>query len=112
MVDFSEDFVRVALALHVDCDPETLRPEMRLDDDLGLDPLDLVLVVLRLEEVAAVDLPVVELDTIRTVADLDALVRRWLMPRDERETVLPPLQSGFHPVASPGAIRARAARER
>lgn len=112
MVDFSEDFVRIALALHVDRDPESIRPDMWLERDLGLDPLDLVLIVLRLEEVAAVELPVVEFDTIRTVADLDELVRRWLGPRNERETALPPLQSGFHPVASAAAVRARAARER
>ena len=112
MVDFSEDFVRIALALHVDRDPESIRPDMWLERDLGLDPLDLVLIVLRFEEVAAVELPVVELDTIRTVADLDELVRRWLGPRNERETALPPLQSGFHAVASVAAVRARAARER
>lgn len=47
---------------------------------LGLTPLDLVLVVLRLEtfDRGAGDFPLAELDHARTVGDLVALVGRWM----------------------------------
>jgi acyl carrier protein len=48
-------------------------------DELGLDPLDLVLVVLRLEEFdrGRGDFPVAALEQAKTVGDLVALVDRW-----------------------------------
>ncbi|MBL8608165.1 MAG: hypothetical protein JNL38_12645 [Myxococcales bacterium] len=102
MVDFSEDFVAVALAMHLDRDAADIRPHLELERDLGLDPLDLVLVVLRLEEIAGADLPLVELDGLRTVADLERVVRSWLVPVVDRDSA-PPQRSGFFRAAAAAA---------
>jgi acyl carrier protein len=52
-------------------------------DELGLVPLDLVLVVLRLEDAVAVNdnFPVAALEHARTVGDLVALVDAWSQRR-------------------------------
>jgi hypothetical protein len=49
-------------------------------DELGMMPLDLVLVVLRLESFdrGAGDFPLAALDEAKTVGDLVALVERWI----------------------------------
>jgi len=72
-----QDLVRAALALHLDVDPDTIKPDARLSEDLGLDPLDLVLVVLRLEEVAEAELPIGELEGVETVRELTDVVLAW-----------------------------------
>ncbi|MBX3264256.1 MAG: hypothetical protein KIS78_28155 [Labilithrix sp.] len=71
------EIVCFALALHLGIDPDEVDPSHRLDEDLGLDPLDLVLVVLRLEELGDVEFPVADLEGLRTVDDLVDVVRRW-----------------------------------
>lgn len=87
MTDLHLEHVRWALALHLDVDPATIAPETTLAV-LGLDPFDLVLVVLRLEELSGIELPVVELEGLRTVGDLVALVHDQDDPG--RRTTLPP----------------------
>ena len=87
MADIELEVVRFALALHLSADPGRIEPEHRLEADLGLDPLDLVLVVLRLEEIEDAEFPVADLETVITVADLVGVVRAW--SRSER--------SGIHP---------------
>jgi len=77
MNDPSLEIVRFALALHLEVVPEVIAVDDRLNEDLGLDPLDLVLVVLRLEELAEAEFPVADLEHASTVADLVALVTRW-----------------------------------
>lgn len=87
------EIVRFALALHLAVDPRDIAETDRLEADLGLDPLDLVLVALRLEEIEEGEFPVARLETVTTVADLVAIVRGWsTMPAtaEERETLLPP----------------------
>ena len=74
MTDLHLEHVRWALALHLDVDPATIAPETTLAV-LGLDPFDLVLVLLRLEELTGTELPIVELEHLRTVGDLVAVVR-------------------------------------
>src|ERR1051326_5655369 len=87
----SLDIVRFALALHLEVVPDVIALDHRLNEDLGLDPLDLVLVVLRLEELAEAEFPVADLEHASTVADLVALVTRWASgDRDERSATLPP----------------------
>jgi acyl carrier protein len=88
MADTRLEVVRFALALHLSVDPDRIEPEHRLKADLGLDPLDLVLVVLRLEEVEEAEFPVADLETVTTVADLVAVVRGWSSLG--RETPPPP----------------------
>jgi acyl carrier protein len=82
------EVVRLALALHLSIDPVEIELEHRLDEDLGLDPLDLVLVVLRLEEIEEAEFPVADLETVTTVADLVSVVRAW--SNGDRSATLPP----------------------
>lgn len=79
------EIVRFALALHLEAEPYEIEEHQRIEEDLGLDPLDLVLVVLRLEELGEVEFPVAELEGIRTVGDLVAVVRRWCGEEEEDE---------------------------
>jgi acyl carrier protein len=88
-MDIQLEVVRFALALHLSVDPERIEPEHSLEADLGLDPLDLVLVVLRLEEVEDAEFPVADLATVTTVADLVNLVRGW-SSLDRCATLPPP----------------------
>jgi acyl carrier protein len=98
MVDMQLEVVRCALALHLSVDPAQIELEHHLEADLGLDPLDLVLVVLRLEEIEEAEFPVADLETVTTVAELVDVVREW--SRGERSATLPP-----PPPACPQAVR-------
>ncbi len=94
--------VRAALALHLGCEPDAIRSEARLAEDLGLDPLDLVLVVLRLEEIAGSELPLDELEGVATVGQMVHLVRTWYRGRDtDPPSSRPRTASGLRPAAAP-----------
>jgi acyl carrier protein len=82
----------------VEIDPALVRPETRLHADLGLDPLDLVLIVLRIEDVAGTELPVGELEGVHTVAELQAFVRRYGRARDTEPAPEPRTVSAFRPL--------------
>jgi acyl carrier protein len=71
------EIVCFALALHLEVDPSEIDEAMHLERDLGLDPLDLVLVVLRLEEIGEGEFPVGDLEDVFTVKDLADVVRTW-----------------------------------
>jgi acyl carrier protein len=90
--------VRDAVALHLEIAPELVRPETRLRADLGLDPLDLVLIVLRIEDVAGTELPVGELEDVHTIAELQAFVRRYGRARDTEPAPEPRTASGIRPL--------------
>jgi acyl carrier protein len=77
MQDHSFEIVRFALALHLEIVPDAIVETDSLTDDLGLDPLDLVLVVLRLEELAEAEFPVADLEHAHVVGDLVSIVRAW-----------------------------------
>lgn len=109
MIDIHLEIVWFALALHLDLDPEWIQPGHRLEGDLGLDPLDLVLIALRLEEIENEEFPVADLETVTTVFDLVTIVRAWSkVPSDshDAETLPPPAlipvrtKSGMHPIAT------------
>lgn len=87
-MDVHTEIVRFALALHLDADVTDIQLDHRLERDLGLDPLDLVLVVLRLEEIEGGELPVADLESVMTVRDLVDVVRSWASP--DRSATLPP----------------------
>jgi acyl carrier protein len=78
MNSHSQAFVHHLLAMQLHKDDEVIKDPQRLDE-LGLDPLDLVLFVLRLEEFAGGDeeFPLLRLDDAETVGDLVALVDLW-----------------------------------
>ena len=127
------EIVRFALALHLETDPRGIESGQRLEEDLGLDPLDLVLVVLRVEELgdvprpafdgsaatiaqSRVEFPVADLEGLRTVGDLVELVERWARSESSRLSDREHLrrapthspaahESGFHAIT--GTARAR-----
>jgi acyl carrier protein len=72
-----DDIVRHALARYLCTPAEVILPELHLRADLGLDPLDVVLVVLRLERMVGREFPMALLEIIHTVDELNRLVRAW-----------------------------------
>ncbi len=81
MMDRPQELVRVALALHLDMDVAGITADSELENDLGMDPLDLVLVVLRLEEIEESEFPIAELEGVTTVGELTGMIRSWMRPR-------------------------------
>jgi acyl carrier protein len=78
------DLVRQAVAQHLGIDDLEIHEDQHLEDGLGLDPLDLVLVALRLEELGQVhiaselaEFPVADLERVVTVGDLADMVGGW-----------------------------------
>jgi acyl carrier protein len=106
-------FVRAALAVYLDLDPTDIGTDDELEKDLGLEPLDLVLIVFRLEEFADAEFSISDLEGVVTVGDFEAVVREWMreaptddsdeVPRAKRNGV----GSGTHAL---GTTKARAAR--
>jgi acyl carrier protein len=66
------------IAVQLETNDEAIEDAQSIDE-LGLDPLDLVLFVLRLEELAGGndEFPLLGLDRAKTVGDLVALVDVW-----------------------------------
>jgi acyl carrier protein len=75
--DDFEDIVEGALARHLRVRPERIRSSQHLQDDLGLDPLDLAQVVHSLARIADRSFPFAALDRVETVAELTSVVRAW-----------------------------------
>ena len=50
MSSFQSELVRVAIAIYLDLKPSEIRRNAHLKRDLGLEPLDVILIVFRLEE--------------------------------------------------------------
>ncbi|MBS2011663.1 MAG: hypothetical protein JST00_02020 [Deltaproteobacteria bacterium] len=96
----NEWLVRRAIAAHLEMAQDEIEAQQSLEDDLGLDPLDLVLITLRLEEDVGVEFPVALLETVKTVGDLEDLVRSWL-------AVVPTLLRAMARVPARLAIRER-----
>jgi acyl carrier protein len=71
-----EFLIRRALAERLAVHPSAIRAELRLQDDLGVDPLDVVLVVLDVTDELRKVLSFESLAEVRTVGELVALVRR------------------------------------
>jgi hypothetical protein len=78
MISDSQALVHHLLALQLQTSDEAIDDVQRLDD-LGLDPLDLVLFVLRLDQFAGGDeeFPLLGLDRAKTGRRLGALVELW-----------------------------------
>jgi acyl carrier protein len=90
MKDTLEGNVRRAVAQHMGLDSSEVRAAHRLSRDLALQPLDVVLIAIRMEEVEQVELPIDRLDSVETVGDLTSLVQRALVAarrEDERPSV-------------------------
>ena len=63
-------FVRQAIARHLAMPANCIEPSQRLREDLGLFPLDLVLVALALEDIANARFPIERLGAVYTVEEL------------------------------------------
>jgi acyl carrier protein len=85
-MNLCHDFVIVALAHHLGVDPVAIEGRQLLEDDWGLDSLDLALIASRFEDAArlAIDIDREQLDALRTVAELVALVHHAPAFPDER----------------------------
>ena len=77
MTSFDDSLVRLAVALHLEAPLDSVHSADHLEHDLGLDPLDLVLVVLRLDELVGAQCALADLQRIETVGDLEEMVRDW-----------------------------------
>jgi acyl carrier protein len=75
----AEALVHDLLASHLQVETESVENADSLSE-LGLDPLDLVIVVLKMEQLCGGDsfFPLVALADARTVGDFVALADRWL----------------------------------
>jgi acyl carrier protein len=112
------------LAQYLDLKPFNIDMKAELGRDLGLEPLDLVLIVFRLEEFADAEFSVSDLEGVMTVADFDRVVRAWVRDasieeEDDRPAPPVPGESGTHvlgttigggPQAAPSNTKVRAAR--
>jgi acyl carrier protein len=88
MSDDLDDLVLDVVARHVPVSAAALNPTQHIREDLDLDPLDLVLIALRLEDIVQVEFPIAALETIQTVGDFAVVLRGlprkleapWTMP--------------------------------
>jgi acyl carrier protein len=74
---------RIALANHLGVDPLAIEGRQSLEDDWGLDALDLAIIAMRLEDAHLIEIARVALDELRTVADFESLVRRAAVSDDD-----------------------------
>ncbi len=69
-----------ALALHLNRPPSSIHAFHRLEEDLDVTPLEIVLVALDIEELEEIEIPMEDLEGMKTVGDLvtffSATVRR------------------------------------
>lgn len=63
------NLIRGRLAELIECDPDGIKLETRLEEDLEADSLDLVELAMSLEEELSLEIPDEELEGIRTVGD-------------------------------------------
>lgn len=102
MNDYLDDFVRRTIARHLGVRMSAVQPFHHFRRDLRLQPLDIVLVALAIEDVEDVELPIDELESVATVSDLTRLVRAADEDRRQAEKPL------FVPIYRRG-LRARRA---
>ncbi len=74
MNELLDEVVRGVIARHLDVDVSEVDPLGDLHADLHLDPLDLVLIALRLEDMEQREFPIHRLEYVETVADLADVV--------------------------------------
>jgi len=69
-----DEVVRDVIARHLDVDKSEIDPLGHLRVDLHLDPLDLVLIALRLEDMEQREFPIHRLEFVETVSDIADVV--------------------------------------
>jgi acyl carrier protein len=73
--DSLDDIVCHVVARHLDVAAGEIALRQHLERDLGLDPLDLVLIALRLEDIEHLEFPLAALESAQTVSDLTGILR-------------------------------------
>jgi acyl carrier protein len=76
--DDVDHLVLDVVATHMLMETDELTPSLRVRDDLDLDPLDLVLIALRLEDALGVEFPIGQLENVASVGDFAIVLRRLL----------------------------------
>jgi acyl carrier protein len=76
MNDQVDDVVRRAIAKHLGVDRRAIDPFQELQRDLHLQPLDIVLIVLAIEDAERIEMPIAHIDSVATVGGLTTLTRR------------------------------------
>jgi acyl carrier protein len=90
-----DDVVRRAVARYLRIDHTTIDPAAHLQRDLHLQPLDVVLIVLAVEDLETILFPIAHLVSVATVADLMRLFRgASAKPRHAGEPNLVPMHRG------------------
>jgi len=91
MKDPYETFVCYAVAQHLGIDPSAIRAFDRFTSDLALQPLDIVIIALRIEALENIVIPMEQLEHVATVAELARLVRRLQIgkPHLDRPLLVP-----------------------
>ena len=85
--------VKAAVARHLEIDPADVIDDLDLREHLGLDALDLVLIVTRVEEELGVEISLPRLDFVRSVSDLTLVIE----DEDEPPTLRDPGVWGADP---------------
>ncbi len=85
--------VKAAVARHLEIDPADVLDDLDLREHLGLDALDLVLIVTRVEEELGVEISLPRLDFVRSVSDLTLVIE----DEDEPPTLRDPGVWGADP---------------
>jgi len=76
----AQQLVRRTLARYAGRSAHSLHPRLRVEADLDLTPLQLVLLAIDIEEVVGTRVPVEGLASVETVGDLMRFFRRALSP--------------------------------
>jgi acyl carrier protein len=79
----TEPRVRTVVAIHLDVDPDRLRPEARLGEDLCVDSLAAVELAMVLEDEFDIALPEEVLGCVRTFGDVVTLVQERVKIRTQ-----------------------------
>ena len=74
MGDGIELQIRSILAEQLGLEPAEIRPEANILDDLGADSLDVVEMVMSLEQAFDIEMPDEDVESMRTIADLERFV--------------------------------------
>jgi acyl carrier protein len=70
-----DEMVCDVVARHLDVDRRAIDLRKTVDRDLELDPLDLVLIAIRIEELADLEFPIARLESVHTIEDLTKIAR-------------------------------------
>jgi acyl carrier protein len=84
MRDSLDEMVRNVVARHLQVASATITAKTQLVRELDLDPLDLVLIALRIEEREGIEFPIARLEGTSTVGDLIGIVRTMRATRARR----------------------------